>query len=71
MQANNKHGKEAYSISEVQKICSIGRTKIYELINNGTLPARKLDKRTFILRSDIETFLNNLEQYPVRDGCNV
>lgn len=53
----------ALSIEQVQEISGLGRTKIYELINAGALSARKLGKRTLILKSDLEAFLSNLPSY--------
>lgn len=52
------------SIQEVKSTTGIGLTKLYQLINKGELKARKLGKRTFVLKSDLEDFLNNLESYP-------
>ena len=42
------------SIEEVKKATGFGRTKIYEAINEGRLPAKKYGKRTIILKSDLE-----------------
>jgi excisionase family DNA binding protein len=52
------------SIEEVSNSTGIGRTKIYEAINRGLLPAKKYGKRTIILRGDLESFLRALESYP-------
>ena len=51
------------SIEEAATITGIGKTKLYEVINSGALRARKLGKRTIILKTDIEEFLGNLESY--------
>lgn len=51
------------SIEEVRKATGFGRTKIYEAINQGLLPAKKYGKRTIILKQDLENFLSNLETY--------
>lgn len=53
----------ALSIEQVQEISGLGRTKIYELINSGALSARKLGKRTLILKNDLEEFLSGLPKY--------
>jgi excisionase family DNA binding protein len=50
----------AYSITDVLHILKLGRTRTYELINAGALPARKLGRRTVILREDVDAFLQNL-----------
>jgi len=49
--------REGLSISEASVFAGIGRTKIYEAINDGSLIARKHGKRTIILRDDLRAFL--------------
>lgn len=53
----------SYSIDEARKVTGIGRTKLYEAINEGLLRARKYGKRTIILKDDLQKFLNSLESY--------
>jgi excisionase family DNA binding protein len=48
----------ALSISEACKLTSIGRTSIYAAIKVGQLTARKVGRRTVVLRTDLETWLN-------------
>lgn len=57
--------RASLSIEEVQKLSGLGKTKIYELLKSGDLPARKLGKRTLVLRADLDEFLSNLAAYPV------
>ena len=38
----------AYSVAEACRVTSIGRTRIYALINEGKLEVRKVGKRTLI-----------------------
>ncbi|OYZ08255.1 MAG: excisionase [Novosphingobium sp. 28-62-57] len=38
----------AYSIADAVRVSSIGRTRLYALINEGRLEARKIGKRTLI-----------------------
>jgi excisionase family DNA binding protein len=52
--------KLAYSPSECAQAIGIGRTKVYRIIADGKLPARKLDGRTLVLRSDLEAYLDQL-----------
>lgn len=54
------------TIPEACEATGLGRTKIYESISNGLLPAKKWGKRTVILKSDLEAFLSNLSDFPVR-----
>ena len=51
------------SIEETRRATGLGRTKIYEAINQGLLPAKKYGKRTIILKSDLEIFLKKLNDY--------
>lgn len=51
------------SIEEARAAIGLGRTKIYQLINSGELKARKIGKRTVILKEDLEAFLSNLQPY--------
>lgn len=53
----------ALSIEEVQSATGLGRTKIYEILKTGALPARKLGKRTLILKTDLDSFLAGLQSY--------
>ncbi len=52
--------KTAFTIDELTKTGPLGRTSIYEAIRNGQLTARKFGKRTFVLATDFEVFLNSL-----------
>lgn len=42
------HEPLAYSIADAVRVSSIGRTRLYALINEGRLEARKIGKRTLI-----------------------
>lgn len=50
----------AYSIPELLEMIRLGRTRTYELINSGALPARKVGRRTLVLHEDLQAFLRNL-----------
>ena len=57
--------KAAYTVKDLCHETGIGRTKIYQLIKEDKMRARKLGKRTVFLAKDVEAFLNNL---PPMDG---
>jgi excisionase family DNA binding protein len=38
----------AYSVADACRVSSIGRTRLYALINDGRLEIRKIGKRTLI-----------------------
>jgi excisionase family DNA binding protein len=52
--------REGLSILEAASLAGLGRTKIYECIKDGSLPARKHGRRTIILRRDVIEFLEAL-----------
>lgn len=52
--------KIAYSVGETAHLLSIGRTKLYELVKVGILPATKIGKRTVFCAKDIERFIDSL-----------
>jgi excisionase family DNA binding protein len=47
----------AYSIADACRVSSIGRTKLYELIGNGRLEARRIDGRTVIPASSLRRLI--------------
>ncbi|MCL2473721.1 MAG: helix-turn-helix domain-containing protein [Alphaproteobacteria bacterium] len=61
LQSTEKSKPIALSIEEVRNETGLGRTKLYQLINSGNLIARKIGRRTVVLRSDLETFLCGLQ----------
>ena len=49
--------KIAYRIPEAVQVTGIGRSKLYELIQQGTLRATKVGGRTLIARTELEALL--------------
>lgn len=47
----------AYSISEACKVSSIGRTYLYQLINEGRIEIRKIGKRTLIPAASLHSLI--------------
>lgn len=43
------NAKLSLSIEEVQEISGLGKTKIYQLLKTGEIPAKKIGKRTLML----------------------
>ena len=52
----------ALSPEVAARLIGLGRTKFFELIREGKLRARKVGRRTLILRSDLEAFLASLPE---------
>lgn len=61
----------ALTIEEASKVSGIGRTKIYQAINAGWLPAKKHSKRTLILHEDLKNFLAALPSYKTPKASGV
>ncbi len=49
----------AFSVEEAAKAAGLGRTLIFQEIRNGNLIARKIGRRTVILREDLERWLKS------------
>ena len=52
--------RTAFSIPEVCKQVGLCRDTVYRAIGRGDLVARKLGKRTIVLASDLQRFLETL-----------
>jgi excisionase family DNA binding protein len=50
----------AYNVVQVMSRLGICRDAVYRAINSGALPARKFGKRTLILESDLQAFIESL-----------
>ncbi len=53
--------KRAYSIPEVCRTASIGRTRLYSEISEGRLRAVKVGRRTLVRAADLDAWLDSLE----------
>jgi excisionase family DNA binding protein len=49
-----------YKTSEARAALDCGQSKFYDLINNGTLDARRFGRRTYITAESLEAFVANL-----------
>jgi excisionase family DNA binding protein len=47
---------------------TLGRTKIYELIGSGELPAIKVGRRTYIRTAEAEAWLEACQHYAATPG---
>lgn len=48
----------AYSIKEASRVSSLGRTRLYQLIGEGRLEARKVGKRTLIPAASLRSLID-------------
>ena len=62
--------KAAYSVNETIDLLSIGRTKFYELVDNGDLKITKLGNKSLVYVTDIVALLSRLRgnTVPVEDS---
>lgn len=51
-------GRLAYSVPEASAAIGIGKTKIYELIQQGSLPSTLIGKRRLIRAADLEALIS-------------
>ena len=49
--------KQALAVKDTLSIASIGRTKLYELLNDGTLKSVKVGRKRLILRDSLDALL--------------
>jgi len=54
------HVSLAYHISDAIRVSGATRTAIYEAMRSGRLPYRKLGRRTLIMHSDLQAWLDGL-----------
>ena len=52
--------KMGLSIVEAAAFSGVGRSKIFEEIREGRLPARKAGRRTIILQEDVQKWVTSL-----------
>lgn len=53
------------SVDEAMRATSLGRTKIYELLNDGCFRSVVVGKKRLIFTSSIIDYLNDLESYGI------
>ena len=53
---------EAVSVDEACRLTGVGRSKIYELIAEGTMPSLKIGRRRLVRLSAIRRFIARLER---------
>jgi hypothetical protein len=58
--------KYLYRTNEAKAALGCGTSKLYDLINNGALDARKLEHRTYITAESLEAFVASLPAWSSR-----
>jgi hypothetical protein len=59
-QREQRFQKLAFSINDVVAVSGVGRTLVFAEIKLGRLVARKCGRRTIILQTDLQDWLNSL-----------
>ena len=59
----------AYTIRQFCRAHAISRSRLYELIGDGSIEARKNGKRTIITAAEAERWLNSLPRMGVRPNA--
>lgn len=49
----------AYSVTEAMRVSSLGRTKLYELINKGALETIKIGRRTLVKAASLHKLVEH------------
>ena len=57
MNPNDTPEPLAYSVADACRVSSIGRTRLYQLIGEGRLQARKIGKRTLIPAASLRALI--------------
>jgi excisionase family DNA binding protein len=52
--------RAAFSIAEIMAMTGLGRDKVYGLIREGDLIAKKCGRRTLVTAADLRNFLESL-----------
>lgn len=58
--------KVGLSIAEAAVVMGVGRSSIYVMMRDGRLPARKIGRRTVILREDVAGALRSAPAVPTK-----
>ena len=59
-----------YTIDQCCRLTATGRTKIYELIAAGEIPARKVGKKTVVAATDLRRWAEQLPTVEVNSAGN-
>ncbi|MCD8158989.1 MAG: helix-turn-helix domain-containing protein [Clostridiales bacterium] len=51
--------KQLLNTNDMRKALKIGKTKLYEMINNGVLPVIKIGSRYYISEDKLDRFITN------------
>ena len=58
----------AYTIQDAGQLAGLGRTKLYDLISEGVLDARKIGSRTVIIGESLRGYITSLPKATITMG---
>lgn len=59
---------ELLTINQACNLLNVSRSKIYELLNDGSIPAHKVGRKTLISRNTLQAWIDRLEPYAIEKG---
>ena len=62
--------KKNRTVNQAIDQIGIGRTKFYELLNEGYIKAIKIGSRTLVPQSSIDEYLKSLPEYTSKGGIS-
>lgn len=62
IESNENTGRLAVSPAQAAEMAGIGRTKLYELINQNEIPSFTLGRRRLIRVEDLRAWLNRMSE---------
>jgi excisionase family DNA binding protein len=63
--------KLLHSVSDACALLGIGRTTLYALLNDGSLEARKVGRRTFLTQKSLQVFIESRPKLQGAGGKDV
>lgn len=61
-------GRLAYSVPEAAEMIGVSRSRMYQLMAEGVIAARRLGGRTLVLHDDLVRYLGSLPVYEPEAG---
>lgn len=58
----------AYTINDTAHLIGVSRATLYRMLKAGSIKAKKIRGRTIILKSDIDEYMSNLNNWHAVSG---
>ncbi len=60
--------REILTIADLQEVLPIGRTKLYSLLSEGSIPSFKVGRRRLVRRGDVNRWIERQGQSLMNSG---